>query len=117
MYLTNLKSQRKMISKHYKNKRYSREKLIKRYIHNDGNIIDGFIIDKGHKNGAEIHSITDNGIIIIHNYDSGKLITKLIGRPQQIERYYKTTGRETPPEYERILFLARWHESLGYNHV
>lgn len=106
-----------MISKHYKNKRYDREKLIEKYIHNDGNIIDGFIVDKGHKNGAEIHSITDNGIIIIHNYNTGKLVTKLIGRPKQIMRYYEKANREPPPEYDRVLFLARWHESLGYNHV
>ena len=106
-----------MVSKHYKNQRHNREKFIKRHLNNDGNIIDGFIVDKGHKNGAEIHTLTDNGIIIIHNYDSGLLVTKLIARPQQIIRYYKSTGREPPPEYDRVLELARWHESLNYNRV
>ena len=106
-----------MISKHYKDKRYSREKLIKKYIHDDGHIIDGFIVDKGHKDGAEIHSITDNGIIIVHNYETGKLVTKLIGRPQQIMRYYEKVSREPPSEYDRVLYLAKWHESLGYNNA
>jgi hypothetical protein len=105
------------VSKHYKSKRDRREKLIHEHIHDDGNIIDGFIVDKGHKNGAEVHSITDNGIIIIENYHTGKLITKLIARPHQIIRYYESTGRQPPPEYEQILYLAEWHKSLNYNHV
>ena len=106
-----------MTSNHYKNKRCGREEFINKYLHDDGNIIDGFIVDKGHKDGAEVHSITDNGIIIVHNLISGKLVTKLIARPQQIKRYYESTGREHPPEYKRILELARWHNILGYNNV
>lgn len=105
------------VSKHYDKERYRREKFIDNQINGDGYIIDGFIVDKGHKDGAECHSITDNGIIIIHNLLSGKLITKLIARENQIKRYYESTGRQPPPEYERILYLARWHESLGYNYV
>ena len=81
------------------------------------NIIDGFIVDKGHPNGAEVHSITDNGIIIVHNLMSGDLVTKLIAREGQIKRYYENTNRERPKEYENILKLARWHESLNYNNV
>lgn len=103
-----------MISRHYKNKRYKREKFINKYL-NDGHIIDGFVVDKGHSKGAEVHSLTDNGIIIVHNYHSGLLVTKLIAREQQIKRYYEATKRELPPEYKNILCLARWHESLYYN--
>ncbi len=106
-----------MVSNHYKKQRYKREKFIKKYLHEDGNIIDGFIIDKGHKDGAEVHSITDNGIIIIENYYTGKLVTKLVARPNQIKRYYEIANREPPKEYERILELAKWHQSLGYNYV
>lgn len=105
-----------MISRHYNKERYKREKFIDERV-GSGYIIDGFIVDKHHKDGLEVHSITDNGIIIIHNLKSGKLITKLIARPQQIKRYYESTGREPPPEYDRVLYLARWHESLGYNNV
>ena len=105
------------ITNHYKNKRCKRESFINKYIHDDGHIIDGFIVDKGHRNGAEVHSITDNGIIIIHNLKSGALITKLIARENQIKRYYEGTNRTPPKEYERVLELARWHESLGYNQV
>lgn len=106
-----------MISQHYKNKRRKREKFIDKYIHDDGSIIDEFIVDKGHKNGVELHCITDNGIIIIKNFNSGKLITKLIAREHQIQRYYLSTGRTPPPQYEKVLYIARWHESLGYNYM
>ena len=106
-----------MVSNHYKNQRHKREEFINKYIHDEGHIVDGFIVDRGHRDGAEVHSITDNGIIIIHNLDSGKLITKLCARPQQITRYYENTNREKPPEYKHILEVAKWHESLCYNYA
>ena len=104
------------VSKHYNYKRGKRERLIEKRLHGDGNIIDGFVVDRGHKDGAEVHSITDNGIIIVHNLESGALVTKLIARPEQIERYY-SDGREKPQEYNRVIELAKWHESLNYNDV
>ena len=64
--------------------------------------------------GLECHSITDNGIIIIYNKNSGKLVTKLIARSNQIKRYYYKSGRE-PPKW--LLDLCDWHESLGYNNL
>lgn len=105
----------KNLSKHYNYKRKMREKIINKYLNGDGNMVDGFIVYKGHKHGTEVHSITDTGLIIIHNYATGKLVTKLIARENQIKRYYESTGREPPSEYESILELARWHESLRYN--
>lgn len=103
-----------MTSKHYDKQRYKRQKLIDRYINGDGNVIDSFVIDKGHKNGVEIHSITDTGLIIVHNKDTGKLITKLIARPEQIKRYYKNSNKQLP---NNLLKLAEWHKSLGYNNI
>lgn len=100
-----------MVSKHYIKIRNKREKLIRKYI-TDGNIIDEFIIDKGHKDGKEIHSITDTGLIIIHNQKSGKLITKLIARPKQIMRYYVNINKQPP---QQVLILAKWHQDLNYN--
>jgi hypothetical protein len=104
-----------MTSKHYNNQRVRRERFIEEHLHNDGIMIDGFIVDRGHEHGAECHSITDKGIIVIHNLQSGKLITKLLSRPAQIRRYYEMTGRETPPEYESVLKLAKAHAKLKYN--
>ena len=105
-----------MVSKHYLNRRRKREKFIEKHL-GKGYIVDGFIVDREHPNGAEVHSITDNGIIIIHNLLSGKLVTKLLARPQQIKRYYEHTQREPPEEYEKILELARLHKFLGYNEI
>lgn len=100
-----------MTSKHYNNQRYKRQRLIDKYI-GDGNVIDSFVIDKGHKDGAEIHSVTDTGLIIVHNKNTGKLVTKLIARSEQIKRYYKNSDKQ-PPNW--LLSLAEWHKSLGYN--
>lgn len=105
-----------MTSKHYTSQRLDRERFIEEYL-GEGHIVDGFIIDKGHPHGAEVHSITDNGIIIVHNLNSGKLVTKLLARPQQIKRYYEHTGRNPPLEYESILELAFQHQVMGYNNI
>lgn len=103
-----------MTSKHYDKQRCKRQRLIDRYINGDGNVIDSFVVNKGHKDGAEIHSITDTGLIIIHNQSTGKLVTKLIARSSQIKRYYKKEGRENEiPRW--LLELCDWHKSLGYN--
>lgn len=102
---------------HYKNQRYKREKFIKECLGGDGNVIDTFVTDRGHKNGLEVHQLTDNGIIIIYNALSGKLCTKLVARPQQIKRYYELTGRPPPFEYDDILKLAQERQVLGYNNI
>ena len=112
MFMTTKKKVNNNVSKHYKNKRYKREKIIKKYINGDGKVIDAFIVDKGHKNGVERHEITEHGIILIYNAKTNILVSKLIARPNQIKRYYKKEGRKVP---SNILFIAQWHESLGYN--
>lgn len=104
-----------MVSKHYNDNRYAREKFIEERLGGDGKVIDSFIVDKGHKNGLERHDITDNGIIIIYNAQTHKLITKKIARPFQIKRYYQFTGRRYPKGYRRALALAETHKTLGYN--
>lgn len=76
-----------MTSKHYTNDRQRREEVINMI--GQGTSVATFIIDRGHKNGAEIHEITSTGIINIYNQRTHKLITKLIARPGQIRRYYK----------------------------
>lgn len=103
-----------MVSKHYLSNRNEREKFIDEHFKNDY-VIDEFVVDRGHPNGAERHCITNNAIIIVYNLNSGKLCTKLIARPQQIKRYYENSGREPPLEYENILKLALEHTILGYN--
>lgn len=103
-----------MVSQHYRNKRYKREKFIEKYLGGDGNLVDVFIVDKGHTMGEEIHELRDNGIIIIYNKNSGRLITKLIAREKQVRRYYYNSGRE-PPLW--LLDLCKMHQDLGYNEL
>lgn len=105
-----------MVSKHYQSQRSEREKFIDEHFKDDY-IVDEFIVDKGHPHGAERHCITNNGIIIVYNANSGKFCTKLLARPQQIKRYYENSGREPPAEYKNILKLALEHTILGYNNL
>ena len=97
-----------MVSKHYNNKRYVREKFIEEHLGGDGNLVDSFVINRFHPDGEEIHEIRDNGLIIIYNKNTGRLVTKLIARRSQIERYYKNVNKEAP---KWLLDLAREHQS------
>ena len=96
---------------HYKNERSSREKFIRDVI-GYGNVIEKFYWDRGHKDGPEIHCITDTGIIIIYNAITNRLVTTLIARPAQINRYYEKEGRVAP---QSLLDLAAEHQEKGYN--
>lgn len=98
-----------MTSLHYTDERTARENLIKKIGY--GNIIKEVELDRGHKNGPEIHKISDTGIVTIYNKRSGKLITKLIARPGQIKRYFNK-NENIPAE---LLSLARYHEKMEYN--
>ena len=96
-----------MTSKHYSNDRKQREENIKKIGY--GVKVNCFVIDRGHKNGAEIHEITSTGIINIYNQRTGKLVTKLIARPNQIKRYYKEG--KAPQE-----LLNKAYENTVINH-
>lgn len=98
-----------MLTNHYQNDRQKREELIRTI--GEGKIVQGFIVDRGHKNGKELHIITTTGIIRIYNYNSKKLVTKLIARPNQIKRYYNGNAPE------ELLEIAYEHKRLGYNEI
>ena len=96
-------------SNHYRKERREREDIIRSI--GTGEIVARFTINKGHKRGPEIHSITSTGIIIIQNEKTKKLITKLIARPGQIRRYFK----DITPNIQQIINLAYEHKALGFN--
>ena len=96
-----------MTSKHYTDDRKIREELIQKI--GLGKEIGTFRVDKGHPNGAELHTVTDTGIIIIRNERTHKMVTKLIARPNQIKRY----GIED----KNLIEIARKHQILGYNMI
>lgn len=100
-----------MITNHYKN-RNSRNDLIAKI--GDGTAIEFFYVDRGHRDGAERHVVTDNGIIIVYNEKTNRLVTKLIARPHQIKRYYDLIGAKAP---QYVLDVAERHKMLGYNEI
>ena len=99
-----------MTSRHYAHDRRDRENRIR--LIGEGNTIKVAVVDKGHRNGPEIHMLSDTGIITILNQRTGKLITKLIARPGQIKRYYESENRIPAG----LLDLACEHQRLALNH-
>lgn len=99
-----------MTSKHYMTDRQRREAIIEMI--GKGTEVKRVVLDKGHKNGAEIHVISSTGIVTIYNQRTKKLITKLIARPGQIKRYWK--NEEAP---EELIQIARQHQKMNYNHA
>ena len=97
-----------MTSIHFTRDRQDRETLIKEI--GSGKVVKRVVVDRGHRNGPEIHEVTDNAIVNIYNQRTGKLITKLIARPNQIKRYYEEG--KAPKE---ILDKAYDHMKKGYN--
>lgn len=102
-----------MTSRHYGEERTSREYLIDFGI-GLGHVVNDFVINRGHKDGPEIHILTSTGIIIVENYYTKKVVTKLIARPHQIKRYYDNIGESAPAW---LIAIARQHNSLGYNEI
>jgi hypothetical protein len=66
----------------------------------------GFAVDKGHKDGIELHMINDNGIIYVYNIWTRRLITMLGARVGQIKRYYTLSGKEIPEDVKEIIAKA-----------
>lgn len=60
------------------------ERLI---IEESAKVVKIAIVNKGHKNGNEIHIVYNNGVVKIYNEHTRKFITVLIARVPQIERY------------------------------
>ena len=68
------------------------------------------LVDKGHKNGNEIHIIYNNGVIKVYNERTRKFITVLIARVPQVERY---KVKITKTMRNKI----KSHIKQGYNHI
>ena len=99
-----------MTSIHYSVERQTRERIIKTIGY--GNTIKVVVVDRGHWNGPEIHSLSDTGIITIYNQRTKKLITRLIARPGQIRRYY-ASNEEIP---NSVMELAIEHQKIELNY-
>ena len=68
------------------------------------------VVNKGHKNGSEIHVIYNNGIVKVYNARTHKFITVLIARVPQIKRYnIKVT--------QTMKNKIKSHIAKGYNQI
>ena len=74
-----------------------------------------FVVDTGHPNGDELHTIFDNGMIIVQNARTGRLVTELIARPGQIKRYWENQGKGIPIEVYKIVTVAYNHLQKKWN--
>ena len=72
--------------------------------------IKAYTIDKGHKNGFEIHVIYNNGVVRIYNKRTHKHITDLFAREPQITRYGITVTKTMRKKIRR-------HVNTGLNHM
>ena len=68
------------------------------------------VVDKGHKNGNEIHLVYNNGIVKIYNANTRKFITVLIARVPQVERYKVKITKTMRKKIES-------HIAKGYNNI
>ena len=68
------------------------------------------IVNKGHKNGHEIHIVYNNGIVKVYNERTRKFITVLIARIPQIERYKIKVTKTMRKKINS-------HIAKGYNHI
>ena len=56
-------------------------------IEESAKVIKIAVVNKGHKNGNEVHIVYNNGIVKVYNERTRKFITVLIARVPQVERY------------------------------
>ena len=83
------------------------ERLI---IEESAKVIKIAVVNKGHKNGNEIHLVYNNGIVKIYNANTRKFITVLIARVPQIERYKIKVTRTMRNKIKS-------HIKQGYNQI
>lgn len=99
-----------MDSKHWRKDRQVRSKIIAQI--GLGQVVKEVVVDRGHRDGPEVHKITTTGLVVICNQRTGIMVTVLIARPNQIKRYY--AENEAPQE---IINLAFEHMRAGYNKI
>ena len=83
------------------------ERLI---IEESAKVIKIAVVDKGHKNGNEIHIVYNNGVVKVYNERTRKFITVLIARVPQIERYKIKVTRTMRNKIKS-------HIAKGYNNI
>ena len=83
------------------------ERLI---IEESAKVVKIAVVNKGHKNGEEVHVVYNNGVVKIYNERTHKFITVLIARVPQIERYNVKVTKTMREKIES-------HIANGYNNI
>ena len=83
------------------------ERLI---IEESAKVVKIAVVNKGHKNGNEIHIVYNNGVVKVYNANTRKFITVLIARVPQIERYKVKVTRTMRKK-------INLHIKQGYNNI
>ena len=99
-------------TKHLKSRQNRYKKAID--LNANANIDKSFIVDKGHKDGKEIHGVSERAVIFILNKETRRFITVLLARPGQVKRLYNACNLEVPDE---IMHWAEYYILNGYNHI
>ena len=68
------------------------------------------VVNKGNKNGNEIHLVYNNGVVKVYNERTRKFITVLIARVPQVERYKVKITKTMRKKIES-------HVKQGYNNI
>lgn len=97
-------------SKHIHTRSRRMEVIYNLIANEHGKICKVWLVDTGHHDGLEIHVVYNNGICLIFNNDSKKLITGLILRPKQVERYQITMTNCMRKKVKK-------HTQNNYNHI
>lgn len=73
---------------HLKNDRKERLNTYLSYMKDEIRFVNGFcyLVDKGHKNGYEIHLLSEQGFLFVFNYKTKKLVTILAVSINQTKR-------------------------------
>lgn len=95
---------------HFHDERMSRAVRVTRLV-GLGHPIRQCLVDTGHRNGLEVHVLTDTGLVFVYNHESKELVTVLIARPGQVKRYYEPFGEDAPKE-----LIARAYENTSVHH-
>lgn len=100
-------------SRHIRQDRRERMNCINNLnISENSKILHCFEINTGHRNGAEVHIVRNNGIVEVFNTITKTHIASIIARPQQIQRYYNFLKIQVP---EHTLKLCQLHKQLKLN--
>lgn len=102
---------------HWHNDRNNRSQRYENEEKGEG--VYSFIVNTGHPNGFEVHTITDKAFIIIQNEQTERLVTILAARPGQIKRYWLRRDEELPNNsiFRTILRNASNNRRMGLNNL